>query len=96
MSAATTCPDEPTWKDAHDALSQYVTTLMVANTPEQTRDAAFARYTAVYTALTDGTRMAEDEHGLPITCAAFVDDGRTRKCARCGWWRTTHSGRSEP
>lgn len=23
-------------------------------------------------------------------CDEFVDDGKTRKCRRCGWWRSTH------
>lgn len=28
--------------------------------------------------------------GDPITCDAYVDDGRTRRCERCGWWRSSH------
>lgn len=23
-------------------------------------------------------------------CEQFQDDGSTRRCARCGWWRSTH------
>lgn len=42
----------PTWKDAHDALSTYVTTLVCGMSPEA-RDSAFARYTALRDALAD-------------------------------------------
>jgi hypothetical protein len=36
------------------------------------------------------------EHGVGMlraadACNTFVDDGRTRRCATCGWWRTTHA-----
>ena len=42
----------PTWKDAHDALSAYVTTLVTSMSAES-RDDAFARYVALRDALTD-------------------------------------------
>lgn len=43
---------EPTWKDAHDALAQYVTAIVTSMSAEA-RDSAFARYTALRDALAD-------------------------------------------
>ena len=28
--------------------------------------------------------------GGPLVCALFIDDGNTRRCDRCGWWRSSH------
>lgn len=34
--------------------------------------------------------------GQPETCDRFIDDGLTRRCALCGWWRTTHENAPLP
>lgn len=44
--------EQPTWKDAHDALSAYVTTLVCSMSAES-RDSAFAHYTAIRDVLAD-------------------------------------------
>lgn len=35
------------------------------------------------------TRLS-DREGYPVTCEEFSNDGRTRRCDRCDWWRTSH------
>lgn len=55
---------ELTWKDAHDALAQYVTALMTGM-PIESRDGAFNHYVALRAALADGS--PEDR---PYTCAS--------------------------
>lgn len=34
--------------------------------------------------------MVTDRYGVPVVCDEYADDGRTRRCRECGWWRSSH------
>lgn len=38
------------------------------------------------------SQLYRNDAGDPLVCDQYIHDGHSRRCTRCGWWRTTHRG----